>query len=384
MLKPKILVTASHAGSVSSLLPVVRQLDLEGRVETVVIAKDAAEYNKSFEGVANYRPFSSYGNSISVEQVIEQERPVLVLTGTASPTNQYPSPIERTSVLAARKYNVKSAGVLDQWSEYDTRFRNNDGQPEFFPDVLAVIDSIAVEDIVAKGYDKDKLRITGNPYFDANADLAKEKPKLRKEVRSVISVPESATLVTYIGDKKSFFESYLPVGAKIPGTGYNDLDCVKLVCEGIARTADSVKKDVILLLRMHPQDPDLASWQNVVYEAASRVPVRTANDYKNSKLVCLASDLVISPASGLMNDSTMMGIDCISVQPHPINAQEILLTKMDIIPNTFDSEEGSELVRKVLTEGLPDKYRQRRDSFKVLPGATGRVKDLVYELVDLK
>jgi hypothetical protein len=74
---------------------------------------------------------------------------------------------ERAFTAAALTLGRPTLAVLDFWTNYRGRFAGADGQLADLPDVIAVMDEEARDEMVSAGFPAARLRVTGQPAFDA-------------------------------------------------------------------------------------------------------------------------------------------------------------------------------------------------------------------------
>ena len=165
-----MIAASYHRGSANAISPVITELINKGKVDVVVVGHGPAqEAFRSFN--IDYKTVDYHGlediSTDSMIQLLKIEKPSLVLTGTACQTPKKKDVLEQTVTLAAKNLGIKSLAVLDFWAEYIERFSDffTDERFKFLPDKIAVMDNIAVEEMLSKGFGKEKLIVTGNPYF---------------------------------------------------------------------------------------------------------------------------------------------------------------------------------------------------------------------------
>lgn len=127
----------------------------------------------------------------SMEKVLEQVSPNLALTGTSAQEGKANDIVEHTTTRAARKLDIASLAVLDIWQAYSQRFSDErtSQRLDILPTHIAVMDQLAYDEMVAEGFPKEVLVITGNPHFDNLFAKAQSFTELqRKEIRQKIGL----------------------------------------------------------------------------------------------------------------------------------------------------------------------------------------------------
>ncbi len=153
VLTKQIVVVCEDAGAASALAPAVRLLQLRGDTTTWRLG-DVAR-----------RVFRDHGLDTPDQDVaVHIGGHDVVLLGTTS----WGLRVEARAVLEARAARVPSFGVLDFWSNYETRlsFPGSTGLAAT-PDRIAVIDDAMRSALEALGVPRNRIVVTGSPAFEA-------------------------------------------------------------------------------------------------------------------------------------------------------------------------------------------------------------------------
>ena len=228
-MKPKILATSWHPGGMNAIVPVIKRLNQQGKVNVVTVGHQYSEAILDSHGIG-YKRISDYGlEDVSLESMaslLEQESPDLVLTGTSAQDENNKDVIEQTATLAGRNKGIPTVAVLDFWGNYSLRFNDiYSGEGfRFLPDKIAIMDQYAERDMLEEGFDKAGLIITGNPHFDdleakARRFTNQERIELRQQVGLDADIP--------------FFYAANAWKKEKPNLGYWDLDNIQLVNEAL-------------------------------------------------------------------------------------------------------------------------------------------------------
>ena len=379
-MKKKILATSWHPGGMNAIVPVIKRLNKEKKVELLTIGHQYSEGILDSQGI-DYKKITDYGlndvSTHSMEELLRKELPKLVLTGTSAQNEDNRDVIEQTITLAAKRIGIKSLAVLDFWGNYSLRFNDiyTGEHFKFLPDKIAIMDKYAEKDMLNEGFDKDKLVITGNPHFDNLESKARnftetEKKDIRKKIGLNVNV-----LLFYAGNvwkkkKKDF--------------GYWDLDNIQLVEEVLNDLAQQGKKSSGMVVKLHPRVPteDLKEITQYIDEHSKEKMVLVKNI--GPQELVLASDLTLTPYSTVGIEAVYMGKPCISIQPG-LREEDYLaiLTKNKLIHAGYTKEDCKKLVEKVI---IDDDYREKEliekaSSFRTDGKATERVTNLVYEML---
>jgi hypothetical protein len=368
----RILVACRHPGGANALVPVVRGLIAPG-IEVVVIGHGFSGPVFDKAGIY-YKTIEDFGLSdISVSSarwLLGIILPDLVLVGTA-PTSKEPmvsDVIDQTLIVAARELGIKSLAVLDYWTRYSERFSNLQSGENliYLPDYIAIMDKIAEREMLAEGFLKEKLVITGNPYFDSLPVKAKGFTESRKqEIRKQIGL--SCQTLFYFGG--SVFSMEKPV------MGYWDLDIIELIARVIPNFPG-----LGVAVRLHPRMPSGDKKQIEEAIAGSGAKIKLIEDISSEDLT-LATDLTIVSYSTLGMEAVYMRKPCVSFQPGLAKEDMGFASRSRIIPVSFTAEGCEDLLRQCLFQGYREQLLEDSADFATDGKATERVISLALSIV---
>jgi len=379
-MKKKILATSWHPGGANAIVPVIKRLSDEKKVDVITVGHQYSE--KIFEAAGiPYKKITDYGlkdvSSGSMDALIQTEAPRLVLTGTSAQDENNKDVIEQTVTLAANKQNVLTLAVLDFWGNYSMRFNDiyTGEKFKFLPDKIAIMDQYAMKDMLSEGFNKNRLAITGNPHFDNLESKAKAFTSSEKQ-----GIRERIGLTTEI----IFFYAANAWKKGMKDLGYWDLDNIQLINEAISELSDDQKNKIGVAIKLHPRVPseDLDAITNYLNTHPSN-QIKLVTGIGSQELV-LASDLTFTPFSTVGIEAVYMGKPCISLQPG-LTGHDFLsiLTKNRIIPVGYTKQECKDLVKRAIVN---EHYRKKdlvskASTFRTDGKATERVTNLVYDLL---
>ena len=207
--------------------------------------------------------------------------------------------IEKALIVNCRPFGMPTLSVLDFWSNYTARFADARGNLVYLPDTIAVMDELAVSEMVAEGFPREKLVITGQPAFDCLAD------KRRMFSNSIASEARQAAIRLLYGFRKGHKTIVFcsqPLSRQEYSYGYDEQQVLRLLI-------DALPKDVDLIIRPHPRD-DLADLMH--FQDAPRITVQR-KDYVHDLL--MAADLVVGMNSEILVEACYLGCRVLSIQP---------------------------------------------------------------------
>lgn len=236
----KIFAIAGDPGGAQAVMAVVGELRKQR--ETVI----TAGYN---EAAGLFAPDGHVlDKAVAWDEalrLLEQERPDVLLCGTSVNGRDD----EKTFIQAARQLGIPSLAVLDFWSNYAARFTTlpPDGPLDALPDVIAVMDDSAAEDLRSLGIDTGCVHVTGQPAFDR---LHTETPPASKlaALRAQIGCPPGRHLVVFASQPCS--EIATKAGyAVLP---YDERDIVQIFCSEFK--THPAADELFLWIRPHPRE----------------------------------------------------------------------------------------------------------------------------------
>lgn len=210
----------------------------------------------------------------------------------ASATN---SPAEQAARDLAKSLGRKCVQVVDTWVNYAGRF---DGR---WPDCIAVVDRIAVEEAKAEGLPGDKLSPVGQPAWETTLPLP----------------PAPRDNVLFVGQ---------PIEKRFgPRLGYTERDSWAVTRQAAARRPDLIGS---LIYAAHPEED---------MKGRDDVPLNARTDFGAEKLH--AAGTVVGMSSALMADAVLAGRQTISVQPRRGGANLDPLSRHGRIPLVQTADE---------------------------------------------
>lgn len=386
MSKPKILATSWHPGGINALIPIVKRVKHDSLADIVVVGHEFSEKILRDANI-DHRTIKDYSlQNVSVDSMqslLQQTTPNLVLTGTSVQDEKNKQVIEQTITLAAKESGIPSLAVLDFWGNYYERFSdmNTNERFKFLPDKIAIMDKYAQEKMFAEGFPKGISAITGNPHFDGlEQKAASFTKKDQDEILGKVGLNKRIFIFYAANVWENYAQEY----------GFWDLDNINLINKAINNMPEDYQQRTGLIVKLHPRTPeqDLEKIKKHIQEtnqATEQKRIELVTDIHPQDLV-LACDLTLTPNSTIAFEAVYMHKPCISVQPglKTKNYLEIL-TGNKLIPGGYTSEACTDLVKRAVTDKT---YREglvtQSSSFTTDGKATERVTNLVYEMLGIK
>lgn len=283
----RVLFMARDAGAAAALVPVVHSVVAEGRHGAAVVA--AGKAVGVFERAAvPVLAFPEDPSTEDVKRLIEREEAVLVVTGTSMKPDH-----DARFWAAAAARGLRSVAVLDHWCNYAERF-SHAAPFDRLPDAVAVMDEAAAGALRSVGAPAERLRITGQPYFDA---LAHDRAHLRREtVRRELGVDLDRPLVVFASEPQARYYG--------DALGYDEHDSLAAVLAAVGEVAP----DAAVVVKLHPLEPPEA------FHDIAGPHVRLLRACPPGPLI-VAADVVAGMTSVFLLESAVLGVPTLSVRP---------------------------------------------------------------------
>jgi hypothetical protein len=311
----RLIVAARDAGGAAAVAPVARSaIDVAGfAVEVFARGKAVAMFEHA--GLPVYALDAVGSAPERLEALVGRPDVCAVVTGT-SLRQDY----EAALWAGAARVGVPSVAVLDHWCNYGERF--TDRAPfDSLPDAIGVMDEAAREAMVAAGAPADRLRVTGQPYFDDLASRAGDLDTIT--LRAELGVDADRPIVVFASEpQRKYF------GA---GLGYDEESSLMAVADAVSR----ICPDALLCVKLHPLEPDDAH-----AERAHDLPldVRVIRAWPSTRLI-LAANVVCGMTSVFLLEAAVLGRPALSIRPGGDADDHFLAHHSDLITSVLDSDD---------------------------------------------
>lgn len=300
-----ILSAAWFPGSANSIAPVIQRLRNEGQHQVVLIADKHAK-NKFIKDGISFSTIDDFGVSdTSVESmgiVLDKVKPDLVFVGASMQTQGNKNVIEQMLVLAARRKGIKTLSVLDLWGEYVERYSDiyTNERFKYLPDIIAVPDEFAKQEMTNLGFEAQRLVVTGNPGFDSLVERRYSYAQGdRRAWREARGIPINACMITYASQPIDIHEEF--------DYGFTQYT----VLQELMHAIESTNQEILLFVKVHPRE-QIEKMKACVAGKSFSIIVDQSSDPRD---VILASDIVVAPFSTMLVEACALGIPAISLQP---------------------------------------------------------------------
>lgn len=380
----KILATSFDQGGINSISPVIRRLSSIG-IDVVTIGQGKGERSFKKQKIS-YKTLNSYGlnevNLDSMEKILKQEKPNIVLTGTGAPRENYgPIIMDQAATLAARLKGIPSISVLDMWVSYIERFSglNNTQRLKFLPNKIAIMDEVAKKAMIKEGIPKELLVVTGNPYFDGHKEIRKRFriPEDKERIHKDLGIPKGNYVILFVSQ---------PIKANHPPNefGYNEEIVLRELLEASKNLKDKLPSFTILV-KGHP-DKGKENLEPIIAEYKDDLSIILNKDY-DIKLVILASDVLVTMVSTAAVDAAYLSstIPIISLQPGLIGKDQLITNSLGLSHGVYKKGELQKtgILKDILLNKPSEEMTRKRLAFMEANDgkATERVTELVLSMI---
>lgn len=362
----KIVAGTSEAGGGECLLPVIKYLLKKHYRVTTIAGVNAvkvyknAEYNTDIE-------INSSNCYEAVGKVLDRVKPDVILSGLVGSKEN----IDYSLIRLAKEKNIPVLAILDSWMNYRKRLYDPLTRKELglLPDMIAVMDEIALQEIIKEGISEDHCAVTGHPKYDLLRGIQKDRRNkvLREKILKKYKIQPKDFIIFYCAE---------PITGFYPDKffGYNEQDVINILFAGIEKLSRQLPCS--LIFKEHPIGRSL----NAAIEKTDYGFIYT-DDADVNELLRIA-DVVAGISSTILIFAAAIGIPVLIVQPNLIKERDMnILTRAG-----YFSPIGTE---RAFYNGLQKAYGLKRNSklaripnwLKLDGKVSRRIENLIKDLI---
>jgi hypothetical protein len=320
----RVLLCGTDAGGLKNLIPIVETL-LRKRIEFHLLTESKFHY------LVDWLPkemVSFTGNPFGVqsEHLLHRVKPTLIITGTT----RFQSP-DRIITSLCKQLKITTVAVQDEWYNYRMRFENDNGELQYLPDYIAIMDKVAYQEAVDEGIPQDILRITGSPALTKLYKMVLGFQQKPPPVPLFLKEYSKSKIITFISEE--FIADYSCSGSGDDGKlgpfqGYNE----ETVLMDIIDILQRLQGEYVLIDKLHPGSAKIENAESTRNKRVIRV--------RRTDLLSLLwySDIVIGMKSVALLEAAIMGKPTVSYQPGLLFPNQCTAVKLDLIPMVTDKE----------------------------------------------
>ncbi len=279
---------------------------------------------------------------------------------------------EKTFTATAGRLGIPSVAVLDFWSNYRPRFADGDGNLTCLPDRIAVMDEQARREMSAEGFPPERLVVTGQPAFEELEAFRARAHEHRQAARAALGVDDTQRVVLFASQPLAALFGEDRSNPLYPG--YTEHE-VRLALRAALEDVNDGR--LLLVIRPHPREN--AEELREASSARVRVVVDGSGD---RRAAVLGADLVVGMSSVLLVEACLLGRPVVSLQPGLCRPDPLPTNRWGASAAVYRGDEIGATVRRVLLDpAARAELKARCAGLPVEPGATGRIVELVKQLI---
>lgn len=360
MTLPVIVAVAGDPGGANALIPVLQDLKASYQIKAFVYLQAERLWEKL--GIPLHGIREGFTNKEAEKELIESQALGLI---SATSLNEFN--FERNFVAAANKLGINSVAVLDFWSNYRSRFYDDDQEKLILPRHIAVMDERAKEEMHKEGFQASILEVTGQPALE---EVLKWKAtfrlKDREELRKRVGISsKDETLIIFASQPLTKMLHSDESAADY--RGYTEKTVLPKLLKTLNRLSAEGNK-LVLAIKPHPREN--FSWFKKTGDELFKILV--VEDIPARELI-MAADLVTGMNSILLVESCLLARLTLSLQPGLKQVDVLPVNKHGIsIPIYHDEDMYTNLAKAVQKQNvdLRDKTTQLA---KENAGATAKI-----------
>lgn len=340
----KVILCASDAGGISNIIPLIPAC-LRQEINVVLLT-----YRKRielFSKIADKVNKVIYVDEFSINDLrslIENIRPEAVICGTTRFISS-----DRMLIPVARRTDIRSVVVFDEWFNYSYRFINPDTlKMEYLPDAIAFQDEQAKKEAVLEGVPEGICYVTGSP---ALAELVKKAQGYLNEppcIPSFLKESKGKPIVTFISETHAADYGTSPGsrGPLGPFIGYTE----DSVLENLMNVLSRLSSSIVFVEKLHPT----ANIENRSLSIPSNLSYFSVRETNLIDLLWY-SDIVVGMRSMALLEAYILNCETVSYQPELIGPERCTAVRMGLVQKIIRERD----LESWITEKLTSVYKKR-------------------------
>lgn len=293
----KVLFAAQDPGGFNAIFPVIKKMQ-KGHDLLILLANESRTIAKA-KRISFMDCSSMRGDKLAA--IFREFRPQVVIAATSMGLS-----LEKRVFEVARSLGVPVLSVIDFWSNYEMRFSNSGSSDlAYMPEAICITDAFMKKQMLGKGFGRQRLYVTGNPFFDTFKKFAAER-RLTNHRRYIlfISQPFSEDHTRFAsGGSKLIFDE-------------------KIVFADIIKALSSTKIKLPILVALHPRDANRNKYDAVITGSGRKISIAK----KEVSALISNAEYVIGMNSMVLLQAAMIGKRVISYQPGLARGKDTLIT----------------------------------------------------------
>ena len=296
----KILFVCNHRGGANALYPFLQNLKKKNYliISTSLNKKFFLKFKKNTL-IINHKITNK-----EISKIYLKFKPNIVISGTSEIIEKKYGPIEQKFINHAKLNKIYSIAIMDFWSNYKIRFSlNNTKRKIIVPDKICVIDSLMKKEMIAEGFNKENIYLSGSPHLEY---IYRNKFNNIKILNSL----EKKSLKINNNSKIILFISQPIYERNKLKFGYTEFSALNDLLESVNLAKD---KNIKIIIKMHPSDKI-----NKYYDIIKKfkfIDIRTLSSGFDILSISRNAYAVIGLFSMLLIELSMINSNIYSYQP---------------------------------------------------------------------
>lgn len=374
----KVLFCFQQVGGANALLPLIEKLKLS--YDIIITGRKLVCESLRIRGIKvfDYIELGFVDHINKDSKWFEDILPNIVVTDTINLMRTPDGIVCRDFWFLAEKYNIPSIAYVDSWWGYSKRFcLSQENGPPILPDVIAVVDELAKDAMVSKGFPNDRISVLGSPRFEilATSLRIRDVEKIN-EIKKEIGLRNDGFVLVFVSQ---------PIEKAVGSAeiwGFTEKTTICAIIEVLKELPKQIKRRLTLIIVPHPED-DIRELKKTV-EKNKPCFRFFFKDIKLSLDLIYIADLIVGMYSILLTEAVIMQRPVLSVQLNQ-KREEILITNMVGATTAIRTKE--QLVTLLSKAIIEKSYRKsmldRQKIFKIVPDASGRWASKIDYLTDM-
>jgi hypothetical protein len=342
--RKRVLSFAREAGGADAIGPVLKSLADSGAACKVLASGPAIERFKT-QNIPIHQ-INSYSDGNIEELCLKSwgQLPDIVFTSAASLPNL--DMTERHLWKWSRSRKLPAAALVDQWQNYAIRFSGTDLNERlaFQPDRIIVMDEIARSEARAEGLPDFRLRVGGQPAFEAFRQ-ALDKNRI-SHIREELASPLRGCILLFVAESlRKDFNGILP---------YDEFTTLQLLIETLNESAKNAAfPPISLAIKLHPQN-SRTEFDDSIRPAG--FPVHLFQFEEHAVNLIGAADVVLGMSSVLLIHSMVLQKPTVCLELGAKGNSQFIGSRIGAVPSLRDPQTAKENILRLIAD--PDE-RQR-------------------------
>ncbi len=351
----RILIYSGDPGGAEAVAPVLARLPKEWK--TKVLAKKLA--------ISIFRKQGSRSTDCSgwswkdIEKKCSEWNPAAMLLSASSLPEK--DPTEMRLRRWAKSKAVPVVAVMDSWQNYAMRFQNPGSRKIVdLPNRIAVMDRGALNDMVAEGFPKSILVVTGHPGLESVGVILERKMAKKSGQRVLRLCHFSQPLRNFWGDS----------------LGYDEFRVASDLIGLIPKMEKRLNRPVRLAIKLHPKE-SRSSFLKALGKLPSGVVILSKKiDALRAMSHC---DVALGMGTIVLVKAALRGVPAVCYAPGKPGSEEnsCIIAKRKLIPTIRSAKKLAEVLIGLTTAAKLAKHLKKQEKFGKHQGAASLVVQII-------